>query len=160
MLGHRTCVSVAVGSKEIGAPLTRGKHECPTRQSIRLAMLALQITHPLEEGKMKILGCFTIIILLLCGCTTFSTMQMSRSEVQERISHGDLIHSGDQVKIITYDGKQYQFKVISIVDGSIKGKDVEIPIKDIDLVEKRRISIGKTALLSGAVFLLFIMSQF
>lgn len=86
-------------------------------------------------------------------------MQMSRYEVQERISHGDLIHSGDQVKIITNDGKHHQFKVVSVLDGSIKGKDVEIPIKDIDLVEKRRISIGKTALLSGALFLLFVMSQ-
>jgi hypothetical protein len=119
----------------------------------------MKIIHPWEGDKMKILGCFTIIVLLLCSCTTFRTMQMSRFEVQERISRGDLIHSGDEVKIITHDGKQYQFKVTSVLDGSIKGKDVEIPIKDIDLVEKRRISIGKTALLSGAVFLLFIMSQ-
>ncbi len=85
---------------------------------------------------------------------------MSRSEVQERISHGGLIRPGDQVKIVTNDGKHYQFKVISVSDGFIKGNDVEIPIKDIDLLEKRGISIGKTALLSGAVFLLFIMSQF
>lgn len=84
---------------------------------------------------------------------------MSRSEVQERISRGDLIHSGDQVKIITYDGKRYQFKVISVSDGSIKGKDADILIKDIDLVEKSTISIGKTTLLSGALFLLLVMSQ-
>ena len=40
MLGHCTCVSVAVGSKEIGASLKRDKHECPTGQSSRLAALA------------------------------------------------------------------------------------------------------------------------
>jgi hypothetical protein len=54
---------------------------------------------------------------------------------------------------------QSQFKVISVSDGIIRGKDVEILIKDSDLVEKRRISIGKTSLLSGALFLLFVMSQ-
>jgi hypothetical protein len=120
--------------------------------------LILKVTHPLEAG-MKLMAYFTIIALLLGGCTTFRTMEMSRSQVQEGISHGNLIHSGDQVKIITNDGKQYQFEVISVVDGSIKGKDVEIPIKDIDMVEKRRISVGRTALLSGALFLLFVMSQ-
>ena len=108
---------------------------------------------------MKILGCCVIILLLLSGCTTFDTMRMSRSEVQKQISHGDLIYAGDQVRIITNEGKQYQFKVISISDGFIRGKDVDIPIQDIDLVEKRRISIGKTSLLSGALFLLFVMSQ-
>jgi len=108
---------------------------------------------------MKILDYCIIILLLLGGCTTFDTMRMSRSDVQKHISDGDLIHAGDQVRIVTNDGKQYQFKVISILDGSIKGQDVEIPIKDIDLVEKRRISIGKTSLLSGALFLLFVMSQ-
>jgi hypothetical protein len=62
---------------------------------------------------MKILIYSTIIGLLLGGCTTFRIVQMSRSEVQERISRGDLIHSGDEVRIITNDGKQYQFKVVS-----------------------------------------------
>jgi hypothetical protein len=54
---------------------------------------------------------------------------------------------------------QSQFKVMSVPDGIIRGRDVEILIKDSDLVEKRRISIGKTSLLSGALFLLFVMSQ-
>lgn len=106
-----------------------------------------------------ILGYFTIVLLLLGGCTTFDTMRMSRSEVQKHISDGDLMQAGDQVRIITNDGKQYQFKVISVADGLIRGQDVEIFIKDIDLVEKRRISISKTSLLSGSLFLLFVMSQ-
>jgi hypothetical protein len=40
MPGHPAGVSVAVGSEEIGASLTRDRHESPTRQSIRLVMLA------------------------------------------------------------------------------------------------------------------------
>jgi hypothetical protein len=42
---------------------------------------------------------------ILGGCTTFDTMRMSRSEVQKHISDGNLIHAGDQVRIITNDGK-------------------------------------------------------
>jgi hypothetical protein len=49
MPGHSTCVSVAVESKETGAPLTRDKHECPTRQSIRLAMLADDLSVGLQS---------------------------------------------------------------------------------------------------------------
>jgi hypothetical protein len=110
--------------------------------------------------KMKILACLIIIVFVLSGCTSLRTIQKSKSEVQEELSHGDLIHPGDKVRIITNDGKQYDLKVVSIADGGyVKGQDVNIPIKDIDLIEKRRFSIGKTSLLSGAAFLLFVMSQ-
>jgi hypothetical protein len=108
---------------------------------------------------MKTIAFFTIIVFILSGCTTLRPIELSRSQVQEGISHGDLVHAGDNVKIITNDGKQHQFKVISVSDGYVKGEAVEIPIKDIDLIEKRRVSIGRTALLSGAGFLLFVMSQ-
>jgi hypothetical protein len=109
---------------------------------------------------MKIIACLTIIAFTITGCTTLRPVELSQSTVQQRISSGDLIKAGDKVKIITTGEKQYDFKVISIADGYIKGKDIEIPIKDIALVEKYKISIGKTSLLGGAVFLLFIMSQF
>jgi hypothetical protein len=109
---------------------------------------------------MKIIACLMVVAFALSGCTSFSTIQKSRSEIREGLTRGDLIDPGDQVKIIASDGKEFSFKVVSIGNGYVKGKDVEIPIKDIDLIEKRRVSIGKTALLSGVAFLLFIMSQF
>ncbi|MBN1627388.1 MAG: hypothetical protein JW944_12775 [Deltaproteobacteria bacterium] len=102
----------------------------------------------------------TIVPFIMIGCTTLKTVEMPQNSVQERISAGDLIDPGDRIKIITNDGKEYEFKVTSVEAGYVKGKDVEISIRDIALVEKRKISIGKTALLSGAAFLLFIMSQF
>jgi hypothetical protein len=108
---------------------------------------------------MKIIACLMIIVFVLSGCTSLRTIQKSSSEVQEELTHSDLIYPGDKVRIITNDGKQYDLKVVSIGNGYVKGKDVDIPIKDIDLIEKRRFSIGKTSLLSGAAFLLFVMSQ-
>lgn len=107
-----------------------------------------------------LISCLTIVLFIISGCTTLKPVEMPQNAVRERISSGDLIGPGDRIKIITNDGKEYEFKVTSVEAGYVKGKDVEIPIRDIALVEKRKISIGKTALLSGAAFLLFIMSQF
>jgi hypothetical protein len=109
---------------------------------------------------MKIIACLMIIVFVFSSCTSMRTIQKSRSEIQEGLASGDLIHPGDDIMIITNDGNQYDFKVVSIGNGYVKGQDIEISIKDIDLLEKRRISIGKTVLLSGAAFLLFIMTQF
>jgi hypothetical protein len=109
---------------------------------------------------MKIIACLVIIVFVFSGCTSLKAIQKSRSEIQEGLTRGDLVHPGDKVRIITNDGNQFDLKVVSIGNGYVKGQDVEISIKDIDLIEKRRISIGKTVLLSGAAFLLFIMTQF
>jgi hypothetical protein len=102
---------------------------------------------------MKIIACLTMIAFILTGCTTLRPIELSQSTVQQRISSGDLLHPGDRVEITTNDGKHFEFTVISIVDGYIKAEDVEIKIKDVSLVEKREISIGKTAALIGAVLL-------
>jgi hypothetical protein len=113
-----------------------------------------------EEDKMKILASLTFIAFILTGCTTLRPVESSQSTVQQRISSGDLVKPGDRVKIITTDENQYEIKVVSVADGYIKGEDVEVPIKNISLVEKRKLSIGKTSLLGGGLFLLFVMSQF
>jgi len=101
-----------------------------------------------------------IIICVLSGCTTLRTVELPQSTVQQRIVSEDLIIPGDKVRIVTIDGKQHDFKVATVDGEYIKGNEIEIPVKDISIVEKRRISIGKTLLLSGAAFLLLVMSQF
>lgn len=110
--------------------------------------------------RMKIMVCLTTFAFVLSGCTSLRTIQKSSAEIQGSLTHGELIVPGDRIKIITDNGKEYTFKVVSIGYGYVNGKNVAIPIKDIDLIEKRSVSIGRTAMLSGAVFLLIIMSQF
>jgi hypothetical protein len=102
---------------------------------------------------MKIIACLTIIAFVLAGCTTLRPIELSQSTMQQSISSGDLLHPGDRVEITTNDGKHFEFKVISVGEGYIKGKDIEVPIKDISLVEKRETSIGKTVALIGAMLL-------
>jgi hypothetical protein len=106
---------------------------------------------------MKIIACLTMIAFILPGCTTLRPIELSQSTIQERIFSGDLLHPGDRVEITTNDGKHFEFKIMSVTDGYIKGKDIEIPIKDISLVEKRETSIGKTVALVGA-FLLIVLT--
>jgi hypothetical protein len=105
---------------------------------------------------MKIITFLTIVIFLVSGCTTLRPVELSQSTLQARISSGELIRPGERVLIVTQDGKQYEFKVISIGDGYVKGKDVEIPVKDIELIEQRKVSIGKTALLLGSILLIIL----
>jgi hypothetical protein len=102
----------------------------------------------------KTITCMVIIVFLVSGCTTLRPIELSQSAIQQRISSGDLLYQGDRVEITTNDGKHYEFKVVSVADGYLKGKDVEIPIKDISLVEKRETSVGKTAVLAGAILLI------
>lgn len=105
---------------------------------------------------MKIIVCLTIIAFIFSGCTTLRPIELSQSMAQQQISSRGLLKPGDRVEITTNDGKHYEFKVASVADGYIKGKDIEIPIKDVSLVEKRMTSIGKTAALIGGALLIIL----
>jgi len=96
---------------------------------------------------MKIIASLTIIVFILSGCTTLRPVELSQPVIQERITAGDLIKTGDRVQITTIDGKVHALKVISINDGTIKGKNIEIAVNDIMQVEKRKISTVKTVFL-------------
>jgi|WetSurSiteA1Bulk_404760.scaffolds.fasta_scaffold120424_2 hypothetical protein len=100
---------------------------------------------------MKIIACLTITAFVITGCSTLRPIQLSPEALQRNIESGYLVKPGDRVQVTTIDGNQHEFKVISIADGIIKGKDMEIPIKDISQVEKRTFSIGKTSGLVGGI---------
>jgi hypothetical protein len=97
----------------------------------------------------KTIACITIVAFIMAGCVTYKPVEISQPEVQERISLGELIHPGDKVRITNAENQQFEFEVISVEGGYIKGKDVEIAEKDIAKIaklEKSKTSLGKTAL--------------
>lgn len=102
---------------------------------------------------MKIIACITIAVFLLAGCTTLRPVQSSPQTLQEDIASRGLIKAGDRVQIATTDGRQYEFKVISVGDGHIKGEDVDVQIKDVTQVEKREVSTGRTVICAGGSLL-------
>jgi hypothetical protein len=102
---------------------------------------------------MKIIACITVAAFILTGCTTLRPVQSSPQTLQEDITSRSLIKAGDRVKITTANGQQYEFKVVSLEDGHIKGEGVDVQVKDVAQVEKREVSTGKTALLAGGSLL-------
>jgi hypothetical protein len=96
---------------------------------------------------MKIIAGLTVIAFIMTGCTTLKPVELSQPIVQERILTGDVIKPGDRVQITTTDGKIHESKVVSITNGIIKGKDMEISVNDIMQVEKRKASPVKTVFL-------------
>jgi hypothetical protein len=108
---------------------------------------------------MKIIASLIIITFILSGCTTLRPVELSQPVIQERIIAGDLIKTGDRVQITTIDGKLHALKVISVNNGTIKGKDIEIAVNDIMQVEKRTASPAKTVFLVVGVLAVVALIQ-
>jgi hypothetical protein len=92
-------------------------------------------------------------VLVCCGCTSLKPIAMGPESLQQQISSGELVKPGDTVRCVTADGKQYDFEVTAIGNGYIEGEGVSLPISGVVAVEKRKFSLGKTALLGAGTFL-------
>ena len=97
----------------------------------------------------------SLVILLMTGCSTVKPVEMTQEEVQQKISAGELIAVGDNVKVATTDGEVYDFKVTNVTNQQILGDDVEIPIGEVVAIETKEFSVGKTAALAGGTVVLW-----
>jgi hypothetical protein len=97
---------------------------------------------------MKIISTL-IVILMVTGCTTLKPVELSPDQLQDRLPAGEIIQVGDSVVLTTADGNQHKFKVTSITNNYVAGKNVEVSIADIVAVGKRETSMVKTYLLVG-----------
>lgn len=96
-----------------------------------------------------------LVVLVCCGCTSLKPVEMSPETLQQQISSGELVKPGDNVRVVTTDGKRHDFDIIAIGDGLIVGESVSLAISDIVAVETRNLSVGKTALLAGGSIVAF-----
>jgi hypothetical protein len=94
-----------------------------------------------------------VIAISLAACTTLRPIEGTPFDLQQHIAAGELLKSGDRVKIGTSDGQTHEFAVTAIHDGVIEGKNVALPIANVVAVDKRTTSVGKTAALIGAILL-------
>jgi hypothetical protein len=95
---------------------------------------------------MKAFIAFCLIVCVVGGCTTLQPVTGSPAAVQQRISSGALLKPGDDVLIRTEDGRTYYFNVTSVNASTIEGRHESILIDQIASIEKRKLSVGKTAL--------------
>lgn len=98
-----------------------------------------------------------LLALVLAACTSLKPLEIPPEQLQSMIARGEVIAVGDNVKIITNDGKQHHFKVTEISGSFVSGKNDSISIPDIVALETREFSGGKTALLTGSVYLFYVL---
>jgi len=92
-----------------------------------------------------------IVCLLISACTSMRTVDLPENTLQTRIRAGDLIVAGEQVRLVTSDGREYEFLISSVDQESIHGSNDHVQIDDVVTIKTRRIHAGKTALLAGGL---------
>jgi|HubBroStandDraft_5_1064220.scaffolds.fasta_scaffold251972_2 hypothetical protein len=91
------------------------------------------------------------VAVILAGCTTLRPVNGTPGELQRRINAGELLKAGDRVRIVTTDQKEHRFTVKTVGAGVVAGPSESIPVGQIDLLEKRQFSRGKTIALAGGI---------
>ena len=80
-----------------------------------------------------------VICLLLTSCTSYTVVQIPDNIESE-------IHEGDIVKIVTKDGRDLEFKVVSVTSEGVIGENQQvIRFSDVAKLEKQEVSATKTA---------------
>jgi len=94
---------------------------------------------------------FTVLGLIICliGCTTLQPVTENPASLQQRIASGELLKPGDDVDILTKDGRTHVFSVKSVNASTIDGQNESISIDQVVLVKKRKLNVGETVLAVG-----------
>ena len=69
-----------------------------------------------------------------------------RREVRE----GDIILPGDRINVVTDTGAAFSFRVVEITPDMIRGDGMEVAIDDVQSLEKRRLSLFRSAGMAAA----------
>ncbi len=88
-----------------------------------------------------------IMCLLVSSCTSLKVVQISDTITSD-------IHEGDRVKIVTKDGRDVEFKVVSVTSEDVTGDNQQvIRFSDVAKLEKEEVSVVKTAGLAAGIVL-------
>ena len=83
-----------------------------------------------------------IMCLLVSSCTSYKAVHIFD------------IHEGDRVKIVTKDGRDVEFKVVSVTSVGVTGDNQQvIRFSNVAKLEKEKVSVLKTAGLAGGIVL-------
>ena len=88
--------------------------------------------------------------MLAGGCTALESSRLPPEELRSLIRDGSLVETGDQVSVVTRDGREHTFTVSrveadAIAGGTEGGAEVTISIDDVVALRKRRIDAVRTA---------------
>lgn len=91
----------------------------------------------------RVVSIILIAALMLMSCTSVKTVRPA--DIPSSLKEGDT------VKVVTNDGTEREFKIVTVTPEAIVGEDQRIEFADIMRVEKREIDAGKTAALGAGV---------
>lgn len=81
----------------------------------------------------------SIAVLSQVGCTTMTPVEVQPGETDRKVE------IGDNVRVITKDGKEHIFKVTALTSDSIVGDEVEVSYADITRLEVKELDGWRTA---------------
>jgi hypothetical protein len=91
------------------------------------------------------------MLLVLTGCTSMNPVKTQDVDLAAQIRSGHVVARGDNVEIVTTDGRQHRFRVTAIDEGSVGGSGIAIPIDTIAQLKVRKFSDEKTAMLIDGI---------
>ena len=94
-----------------------------------------------------------ISVVLCASCTSLKPTEATPEQIQQRITHENLLELGEKVELVTSDGVVHEFRITDIdyEQGLVIGKNESVPVNDIVAVKTREFSMGKSAVLAGGV---------
>jgi len=95
----------------------------------------------------------SLAMIPLLACTSMRSVPMPPAELAAKIRQGHVLRVGDEVTIATRGGHENRFTVTAIDESTVRGDRQSIPIDDIVALKTKQISLGDTALLTGAITL-------
>ena len=98
---------------------------------------------------------FVIISIIFAGsCTNTKVHPLNKALPQETLQE---IEVGDTVKITTYSGEQYTFKVDMITEEAIEGEGYEVFFSEIERIKEVHFTGRKVAAAVGIIALLVLL---
>ena len=69
-----------------------------------------------------LLGLLLAIALAGTGCTTLQSTQLPPEELRQGIRNGSLVETGDEISVVTKDGREYLLDVRDVTEDAISGE--------------------------------------
>ena len=81
--------------------------------------------------------CFTawVFIIAVTGCTTLRPIDGGPTELRQLIISGELLKSGDRVRIVTADQKAHRLAITKVQAGVIVGPNESVPVDEVMSLE-------------------------
>lgn len=67
-------------------------------------------------------GLLLVAMLIASGCTTLQSTQLPPDELRDGIRDGSLVKLGDEISVVTTDGREHLFDVRGVDQDAIRGE--------------------------------------